>query len=177
MPYGYFQVFLEKPVFPFFHVNQNHSINLVGPSEKIHNADGIIISKEEILKPLAIKTADCLPVILLGKKDVAFIHAGWRGLHQKIFKQDKLKKIKPYFAFIGPHICCDHFEVQKDFLRYFSKKNFLEKKSQIFFNLTSEAKDQIKWLNPNIKIHLSSLCTWKDSQLHSYRRDQTNQRN
>ena len=45
-------------------------------------ADGIITKNKNVL--LGILTADCAPVILLGKEYFGILHVGWRGLLNNI---------------------------------------------------------------------------------------------
>ena len=68
-----------------FLVKQNHSNKFIFLSKitKIKNrsinADAIITEKRKI--PIAILTADCVPLLLFDKKRkmIAAIHAGWKG--------------------------------------------------------------------------------------------------
>lgn len=70
---------------------------------------------------LVTKTADCIPILAFNQasKAVLSIHAGWRGVANRIaisaFK--KLSQKHPmtdWSVFIGPHIQKDSFEIQKD---------------------------------------------------------------
>jgi YfiH family protein len=66
--------------------------------------------------PLAIGTADCVPVALVGETAVALIHAGWRGVAAGIVKRafDEAPESTYATAVIGPRIgpCC--YEVTTD---------------------------------------------------------------
>ena len=109
-------------------VNQIHSNNIYlfgGKQTKIVNADGIISKSSDSI--LAILTADCAPIILIGKKFYGIIHAGWRGLVLDIIKKgvglmtkygEKLDEIK---IIVGPHLGGNSFEVQKDFISNLKK--------------------------------------------------------
>ena len=70
---------------------------------------------------LAIRTADCLPVLIhVPGKAVAAIHAGWRGLESEIIPKtiSDMKAsgipIQTARAVIGPHIGKQSFEVGED---------------------------------------------------------------
>jgi len=77
--------------------------------------DGLITNTPGVL--LAIQTADCLPVILVDKKNraVGVFHAGWRGTVKRIVEKG-IGEMRRYFgsnprnlvAAIGPgvHGCC-----------------------------------------------------------------------
>lgn len=69
---------------------------------------------------LLIQTADCLPVMLYlpFHNIILAIHAGWRGVQQKIVTK-ALTKLKvadqdPVHIYIGPHIQKNSFEVDLD---------------------------------------------------------------
>ncbi len=69
-------------------------------------------------KQLLIKSADCLPIIVTSssRKQIWAIHAGWRGVEQKITTH----ALKPFAldtslkVYIGPHIQQDSFAVDHD---------------------------------------------------------------
>lgn len=172
-----FEVYSEKPEFPFFHVHQTHS-NIVLPvndNNQGQEADGIIGMMN---LPLAIKTADCLPVVLWNQNEVAFIHLGWRGLANQLLKNNKQLFGQYKKAFIGPciHSCC--FEVSEDFNLSFpnSQDLFLKNASKLTFDLVSECKKQIKQVFQEIEVLDSGLCTFCHLEFHSYRRNKTSQR-
>lgn len=176
LPRGRFIVFNKKPEFEFISVKQTHSsivlpeINCIGLE-----ADAMIGSSST---PLAILTADCLPVLILGEKKHAFVHAGWKGLHNEILKNNLIREIKPFYAFIGPHISADVYEVQPDFKNNFKDQDaFREKNGKLFFDLSKIAKKQLESTYVGIKIEESGICTLQDERFHSYRRNNTNERN
>ncbi len=71
-------------------------------------------------KTLLIKTADCLPILATSKQEewTIAIHAGWRGVDQKITTLSLKPLVKPsdktIKVYIGPHIQQQSFEVDKD---------------------------------------------------------------
>lgn len=176
LPRGRFCVYDERPEFDLVRVKQTHSFIVL--HEKNCNeleADGMVGDSSS---PMAILTADCLPILLLGEKEHAFIHAGWRGLHNKILNNDLIKKIKPFYAFIGPHISVKSYEVQPDFKNNFSTPDaFIEHEGKLFFDLSVVARKQLVTFYQGIRIEESGLCTFEDVRLHSYRRNKTTKRN
>lgn len=116
---------------------------------------------------------------MFGKKGTAFLHAGWRGVHSKIFLDKKINQIEPTLVFLGPSIreCC--FEVQKDFYTFFpnSKHHFKLRNGKIYFDLINETKEQLLNHFPHLTFQDSTICTCCNLKFHSYRRDKTALRN
>ncbi|MGZ3808023.1 MAG: polyphenol oxidase family protein, partial [Bacteriovorax sp.] len=176
LPRGKFCVYQTRPAFNLLKVKQTHSDIVLNENNcNDIEADGMVGSSPV---PMAILTADCLPIVLLGESEHAFVHAGWRGLHNEILNSDLIKKIKPFYAFIGPHISVMNYEVQPDFKKYFSSpRAFTESEGKIFFNLSIVAREQLATFYPGIQIEESGLCTFSDERLHSFRRNKTTERN
>ncbi len=177
LPVGRFETWTEKPPFEFHQVTQVHGTEIVSVETLPAEADGMILSWEDMDRPVAIKTADCLPVVILGEKGVVCVHAGWRGLAGEILSRPEVSLIRPYAAFIGPfiHDCC--FEVSEDFAQNFPESPLLESENRFFFDLGEEARKQLLSVNPEMAIDVSDACTCCDRKLHSYRRNKPNQRN
>lgn len=174
-----FQVFDKKPNFEVVEVKQVHGKEIATSAQAQSNeveADGIISGTS--LPPLAIKTADCLPIVVLGKNGHALLHAGWRGVHQKIVQAKQLSSLGPYFFYIGPHIQLEDFIVKEDFLKNFpDSSHFLRSSGELRFHLASEVKDQIKSAYPSAQIEVCPLSTVTRPEFHSFRENATAQRN
>lgn len=143
-------------------------------------SDGIISKLSELKKGhfIAIKTADCMPIVILGDNEVIFVHAGWKGLADGILKNPIIKKIRPYYAFIGPSIQKDSFEVSDDFeLNFPHNSNFYHKNGKLYFDLQKEAQDQLYALYDGINVESSQEDTMLNKKFHSFRRDKTTLRN
>ena len=76
---------------PAIWLNQIHSADVITVDQqfdfnKLHNADALYTRLVD--QPLAIMTADCLPILLASNDgtEVAAIHGGWRGLEQGILE-------------------------------------------------------------------------------------------
>jgi len=145
-----------------FFVKQIHSNKFVflSNNSNIRNrsikADAIISEKIKI--PIAVLTADCVPILIFDKKRkmIAAIHAGWRGafkgIVQKVIKFMIKKNCNPknMIVAIGPCISKKNYEVKNKFKEKFVKKNrenidfFSNKKSKIYFDLANYVKKQVK---------------------------------
>jgi len=98
--------------------------------------DALITNLKNIA--LGILTADCAPIFIYDnkKKIISAIHAGWKGAYKGIlskvikFLLKKGSKLKDLTAIIGPCISKKNYEVKKDFLNKFIKK---DKKNKKFF--------------------------------------------
>ncbi len=98
--------------------------------------DALITDNNKI--PIGVLTADCSPILIHdhNRKMVAAIHAGWKGAFKGIVKNVidfMLKKgcsTKNMTAVIGPCISIENYEVKKDFIKKFLKK---DKKNKFFF--------------------------------------------
>lgn len=175
-----FQVFEDRPDFPFSEVKQVHGPEIVTASSEIVEADGILNLFESYKDlPMAIKTADCLPVAMIGKKGMAMIHAGWRGVHQEILISPKLQSLEIESIFIGPSICAASYEVGPEFLDHFPQYPdcFKKKGEKYLFDLPKTALLQMEKHYPNAQIELSEVDTFTTPGHNSYRKDKTTRRN
>ncbi len=160
-----------------FFVKQTHSNKFIflNKNSNIKNrsikADAIICEKKKT--PIAILTADCVPILIYDKsrKMIAAIHAGWRGafkgIIQKVIKYMLNKKCNPrnMIVAIGPSISKNNYEVKRQFKDKFVKKKrgniefFTFKKNKIYFDLTNYVKKQVK-LNLIKNIDLINIDTF-----------------
>ena len=176
---GKFVVYSSRPSFLVKTVKQIHSDIVLSENEidekNNYEADGIIGTSQI---PLAVLTADCIPVLLIGKNSHAIIHAGWKGLQTKILNHPFLKEINPSHAFIGPHIRVSQYEVQEEFKKNFpSSHSFIKINNQLCFDLTKEVTTQLQNNFSHIKIEDCKICTFSDQRFSSFRRNQTPNRN
>lgn len=175
---GRFETWIRKPGIELLHATQVHGTDIVSPETLPCEADGIFVSWEKFDKPLAIKTADCLPIVIEGESGVIFLHAGWRGLAHGILDKPEVDMLRPQRVFIGPsiHECC--FEVSLDFKENFpDSPYFKEVNGKLYFNLQEEAKRILRSKYPNLLIQIAPVCTCCNNSLHSYRRNKTTERN
>jgi polyphenol oxidase len=175
---GRFETWTERPTIEFWHATQVHGTDIVSTETLPVEADGMIVSWNDFNRPLAIKTADCLPIVIEGETGVIFLHAGWKGLASGILQRPEINIIKPLKVFIGPSIqeCC--FEVSEEFKAHFPDNPFFIKKNERFyFNLQEEAKRILHNKYPSLAVEATTVCTCCHDKLHSYRRDKTKERN
>ena len=145
-----------------FLVNQTHSNKFIfiGKNFKFEKkrvkADAIITNQKKL--PIAVLTADCVPVLLYDnkKKIISAIHAGWKGAFKEIIKKvinfmiKKGCKTENIIAAIGPCIKQKSYNVREDFKKKFTKKDkdnkifFKRKKGMIYFDLSSFVRFQLK---------------------------------
>ena len=117
---------LGDVVFPF----QTHGNATISAEECVSGqtqADGIYMDNAEYA--IGINTADCLPLVLLTDKQALALHVSRktliRGLVKNIPGVMNLQEIT--HAYIGPHICEDHFgfeyagEEIQEFMKNFQK--------------------------------------------------------
>lgn len=131
--------------------------------------------------PLAVFTADCLPVFLYDRQtcSIALIHAGWRGTKDKIsartvelMKKELNTRPKDLSVGFGPGIrdCC--YEVGEEFREFFPA-GLKERKKHHYLDLIGENKKQ--FLDIGVEgenIFDSGICTFcSNDRFFSYRKE------
>ncbi|MGI9584364.1 MAG: laccase domain-containing protein, partial [Acidimicrobiia bacterium] len=99
-------------------INQVHGADVLWTDEPgvVGDADGVATTAR--LLPLAVRTADCVPVALESEESIALVHAGWRGVAAGVVPAMvaamQSEGHSPVRVSIGPHIkpCC--FEVGEE---------------------------------------------------------------
>lgn len=168
-------------------LNQTHTnliLNLDNPPPTLETSYDAALTRQPN-KVCVVMTADCLPIFLTDTKGsfVAAVHAGWRGLHNKIIaKSIHLANVssKEIIAYIGPAICQEHFEVGLDVYKLFveldpdNNKYFKIKNSNKFnCDLVAIARHQLEQTGVlTEQIYSSDQCTYCNNNLfYSYRKD------
>lgn len=157
----------------------------VGDSEL--RADAVMSDLSGVLA--AVKTADCVPVLIGDPKTGAFVavHAGWRGTAQSIVKKAVVKLSESYdantsdmIAAIGPAALCRSYEIGLEVIDEF--QNNFGVTSEKYFSHTREGhalvdlhaanRDQLIDAGVTDKnIFTAPFCTMERSDLFfSYRR-------
>ena len=157
-------------------INQVHS-NKIFFIDKITNqtltGDGIISKRKDLI--LGVLTADCAPIVILGKKYFGIIHAGWKGAFSGIIENAINLFIKKgeceedIFVDVGPHLRKNSFEVKNDFLLNFKKQQInLEKyvssiKKKLYFDFSLFIVDKI--MNFGIdNFNISKIDTYQNNR-------------
>jgi polyphenol oxidase len=125
---------------------------------------------------VAVKTADCIPVLLVDERlrAVAAVHAGWRGTAAKIavraveaMRERFGTRVEDLHAAIGPGIekCC--YEVGPEVAAQFGGQG------RAYLDLTAENRRQLEEIGVTPpRIYASNLCTMcRVEEFHSFRRD------
>ena len=89
---------------------------------------------------IGVLTADCVPILIYdkNKKIVSAIHAGWKGIYKGIinkvinFLLNSGSKSKDLIGIIGPCISQKNYEIKKDFINKFYKKDKMLLHSRMF---------------------------------------------
>jgi YfiH family protein len=73
-------------------------------------ADALVTRRPDVV--LAVRVADCVPILLAGPGVVAAVHAGWRGLAAGVVPAAvAAMDVDGIVAVVGPHISADAYEV------------------------------------------------------------------
>lgn len=171
---------LQLPNQPIW-LDQTHTNLCVVVEEETNRIADAAITRHRGF-PLAIMTADCLPIVLCNRSgtEIAAIHAGWRGLVNGIVENtlDKMHSHpKTLLAWIGPAICQTCYEVgdemqQAYVSRYpFTASTFLNKDSHRHANLPKMAELILQSLGV-MAVFQSGACTFElENEFYSYRRE------
>lgn len=182
------------PDIQFQFLKQVHGNNVVyfdRPTEEIVYADAHFTATKKLA--LAIQTADCLPIMVYDQhsKWVLAIHAGWRGVENKITKLaieqfTKVARLPLISMFVGPHIQPQSFEVDAEVAHKLQKctlnenENYIfdEKKNKYFYDLKKTVHTQVEELHVQIQeLYISTTDTLTDDSYSSYRRQKSPCRN
>lgn len=143
-------------------------------------ADAAITQQKGI--PLAIMTADCLPIILCNKEgsEIAAIHSGWRGLVNGVVENTLLKmqsQPERLMAWIGPAICGQCYEIGEEVKKAYVQRypvtanSFITRNDRYLANLPKMAELILKELGID-EVYQSNACTYElENTFYSYRRE------
>ncbi len=142
------------------------------------DADAFVTN--QINLPIAIRTADCVPVFIFDpvKRVIGLAHAGWKGTHKQIAAktvktmQDKFDcRCYDLQVVLGPAIrrCC--YQVTKEFREYFSK-DVAERGGHLYVDIIAANQRQLVEAGvPAGHISDSGQCTCCNKAFFSFRRD------
>ena len=187
------QILKELNINNYYEVKQTHSdiIHIIDNNYTNTQIGDALITKD-INKPIIIKVADCIPILLYDKENkiIALIHSGWKGTLEYItnktikIMQDKYNsKPQNINAYIYPSIRQCHFEIEEDVYKLFKdkikniNKYTIKKDIKYYIDLQSIIIDNLKELGIN-NIFDTNICTYcNHDKYYSYRYNHTDKRN
>lgn len=148
--------------------------------ERDYDSIDAIVTDEKNL-PIAIHSADCIPVTIIDVKNKAIgsAHCGWRGTFENLtsLTYNKMKELygtEDVICLIGPGICKNCYEVSEDlylqFLNKFGYKDaIIEENNRFYLDLPLINKHILE--NEGLEnITISDLCTCCNKEyLYSHR--------
>lgn len=159
----------EKITKPLFQMNQVHSgtvtyVNAYSQNP-VPDTDAIFTDDQRII--LAVRTADCLPVLIYHPKGiVAAIHAGRAGTEQKILLHT-IETLKKYFEittgfyiWLGPAICKSCYQINRE--------------QDLHYDLLLHNKKQLNTIlpPPDYNLYEANVCTrCRNDLFFSYREE------
>lgn len=168
---------------------QTHSNNIVVLKENImemyEDTDGFVSNRKDII--IGTFYADCLPVYAYDPVNevIGLCHSGWQGSFKeistkliKLMSEEYESKVEEIIVQLGIGMGGDVYEVGNEFKKKFENKfekklidkTFFQKNNKLFFD--NQLFNQELLRKKGIKkIMTSKLCTYKNDEFHSYRRD------
>ena len=142
------------------------------------DVDAYITNQKNL--PLAIRTADCVPVFLFDsiKCAIGLVHAGWKGTYKEITYKTVMRmkeafgsKAEDIQAVLGPSIqpCC--YEVGTEFRQYFPDE-IVERSGKLYVDVAmNNYKQLLKFGIKKENILSTGICTCCNPKYFSFRRD------
>ena len=164
-------------------VSQVHGVNMLEAHMPglVGEADAVFTARRGL--PIAVRTADCVPVLLAGDDVVAAVHAGWRGaaagIVPAVVAALRARGLGAGLqAVIGPAISGERYEVGPEVVAAFRAAGVPD--SAFLRRPTGASKDHVgvkgavAWQLQEAGVRgVETLhhCTFSDPGLHSWRRD------
>ena len=129
---------------------------------------GDAVTTEELEVTVGVLTADCVPVLLAGRKAVAAVHAGWRGVVGGVIEAAVAHLGEVRAAWIGPsiHACC--YEVGPEVVAAFRDRELPADVDRVD---PARAAQVILRRSGVERVWFSDVCTSCDPAYYSFRRD------
>ena len=167
------------PNYQMCFVNQVHG-NKVVPAQDKNFIKADAHWTQDKYKALIVQTADCLPVFMINKHQVCAIHAGWRGVENKI----SLKALECFSdtekleISVGPHISKKSFIVDEDVALKLKKSSpqgdsfvFSQSDGKYKVSLVDLLQTQVLSQRKVEKWHLLDKNTFQEEIFYSFRRN------
>jgi YfiH family protein len=160
---------------------QIHSdiVTIIDEPGIVGESDAMITSQKGI--GLAISTADCTPIFIYDRRNeiVAAVHSGWRGSEKQILRKTILILLEQFncspndlLVYIGPSICQKNYEVGDEVAKHFHRIYLKKIDNKFYLDILGINKDVLLDLGiQESNIEISSLCSYEEKYLQSYRRD------
>lgn len=130
-------------------------------------ADAMVSCSREIA--LAVRVADCLPLLLYSNNVIAAVHVGRKGLMNQVAVNAvaQMRKLgaKEITGVVGPHICGLCYEVGADIFTEVTNAYPATFKKQNYLDLYAGLVSQL----PEIKLSNIDICTKENTDYFSYR--------
>ena len=174
---------LQIPATSIMIPRQTHSTNVrwVNTFGEVPDTDAVITAEKGLC--IAVKTADCIPVLLYDVRQhiIAAVHAGWRGTVGCIVEktlQQMQSRAEDLSAIIGPGISLESFEVGDEVYEQFFQAGFpMQRLAKHYAKWHINLKDANRWLlerNGITNILVSDIDTRISPHFYSARRDTIN---
>jgi YfiH family protein len=154
---------------PVVFMKQSHSdlVSVVSVAAISPGADGLVTTNRGIA--LAVRVADCLPLLLISNESVAAVHVGRKGLLNQV-ALNAVKKMKELGStqitgLVGPHICGACYEVDSQMYEDIVKDHPATGGKVNHLNLFAGLESQLA----GIKLTNLSICTKENPEYFSYR--------
>ncbi len=140
-----------------------------------YRSDAIIINEGLHSNNIfAVKTADCLPIVIKNNRNIALVHAGWRGLANQItsktLKQMDLDLSLPIDIYVGPHASCKNYEIKADILADFPLAKVNSTDQVLNLDMLGTLKAELEQIKLSYNITISDDCTISNTEFYSHRR-------
>lgn len=158
------------------YLHQVHGRRVYPASRPGLQGDGDALYTTTVRLPLAVGTADCLPVVIEAEGGVGLAHAGWRGAAAGVVaalrSAMETAGLVPLRAAVGPGIgpCC--FAVGPEVAAALAHYRSATRGGEPSIDLAAAAAAALEGL----EVWRSGECTCCGVGFHSYRRDRTRRR-
>jgi YfiH family protein len=157
---------ISRPV-AVMHQVHGDQVVVIDAIEKTPTADALVTSNKEIA--LAVRVADCLPLLMYSENVVAAVHVGRKGLVNKVAVNavNQMRKLgaEEIQGVVGPHICGDCYEVGPELYAQVSADHPATAEKSNHLNLYAGLVEQLA----GIPLTNTNLCTKELPDYFSYR--------
>ncbi|TNE91999.1 MAG: peptidoglycan editing factor PgeF [Deltaproteobacteria bacterium] len=156
-----------------------------GPLATVGEADALFTRVPGLA--VAVRVADCVPILLAGPGIVAAVHAGWRGVACRLVPKTVARLCAEagcdpaeLNAVVGPAICGRHYEVGAEVVEQLEAAGIPAASFVVPGRGPKPHVDgacAVAWQLAHAgvtHVHAHRRCTWEDPELHSWRRDGRN---